>query len=173
VSELAPGCAPTRLRFLARNRLIAALTGATIVVEAALRSGALNTANWASRLHRHLMAVPGPVTSAPSQGAHQLIRSGAATLVTCAAEVREIVGGAGDNLLELQRAPERPRDRLTQRQQRVLDAVPVERPALPDSIARTAGMQPLEVTETLQRLLGHGFVECGAQGWRLTETARR
>ncbi len=67
-----PGCAPTRLRFLARNRLIAALTRGTVVVEAALRSGALNTANWAARLNRPLMGVPGPVTSAPSQGVHQL-----------------------------------------------------------------------------------------------------
>ena len=61
VSELAPGCAPTRLRFLSRNRLIAALTGGTVVVEAALRSGALNTANWAGRLNRpaHGRARPG------------------------------------------------------------------------------------------------------------------
>ena len=72
VSELPPGCAPTRLRFLARNRLIAALTRGTVVVEAALRSGALNTANWAERLSRPVMGVPGPVTSAPSQGVHQL-----------------------------------------------------------------------------------------------------
>src|SRR4029078_13034542 len=78
VSELAPGCAPTRLRFLARNRVIAALTRGTVVVEAAVRSGALNTANWANRLHRTVMGVPGPVTSAPSQGVHQLIRTGAA-----------------------------------------------------------------------------------------------
>ena len=92
VSELPPGCAPTRLRFLARNRVIAALARGTVVVEAAVRSGALNTANWASRLHRPLMGVPGPVTSAPSQGVHQLIRSGAATLVTSGEEVLELVG---------------------------------------------------------------------------------
>ena len=50
MSELPPGCAPTRPRFLARNRLIAALTRGTVVVEAAVRSGALNTAHWAERL---------------------------------------------------------------------------------------------------------------------------
>ncbi len=100
VSELPPGCAPTRLRFLSRNRLIAALTRGTVVVEAAIRSGALNTANWATKLHRPLMGVPGPVTSAPSQGVHQLIRTGAATLVTTGAEVLELVGVAGDHLVE-------------------------------------------------------------------------
>ena len=82
VSEVAPGRAPMRVRFLSRNRIIAALSRGTVVVEAAVRSGALNTASWTSRLNRPLMGVPGPVTSAPSEGVHQLIRSGAATLVT-------------------------------------------------------------------------------------------
>ena len=68
VSERRPGGAPMRLRFLSRNRIIAALSAGTVVVEAALRSGALNTANWAGRLNRPLMGVPGPVTSAPSAG---------------------------------------------------------------------------------------------------------
>ena len=92
------------MRFLSRNRLIAALTRGTVVVEAAVRSGALNTANWAERLNRPLMGVPGPVTSAPSQGVHQLIRTGAATLVTSGAEVLEVVSPAGDHL---RRAPAR------------------------------------------------------------------
>ena len=68
VAEVPPGCAPTRGRFLSRNRLIAALTCGTVVVEAAVRSGALNTASWAGRLHRHLMGVPGPVTQRPVRG---------------------------------------------------------------------------------------------------------
>ncbi len=68
IAEVPPGCAPTRGRFLSRNRLIAALTRGTVVVEAAVRSGALNTASWATRLNRHVMGVPGPVTSAQSQG---------------------------------------------------------------------------------------------------------
>lgn len=172
VSELPPGSAPTRVRFLARNRLIAALTGGTVVVEAALRSGALNTANWAGRLHRHLMGVPGPVSSAASQGVHQLIRTGAATLVTSAAEVREVVGAAGEQLLEVPRGPDGPRDRLTTRQRQVLDAVPVARPALADSIAHAAGMDPVEVTATLSGLLSRGLVESSGRGWRLTDAAR-
>ncbi len=91
VSESPPGCAPTKLRFLSRNRLIAALTGGTLVVEAALRSGALNTANWAGLLHRTVMGVPGPVTSAPSQGVHELLRTKDAALVTRGADVLELV----------------------------------------------------------------------------------
>ena len=79
VAEVPPGCAISRGRFLSRNRLIAALTKGTVVVEAAARSGALNTASWATRLNRLLMGVPGPVTSAQSQGVHELIRTGAAS----------------------------------------------------------------------------------------------
>lgn len=104
VSEAPPGAAPLRHRFLARNRIIAALTTGTVVVEAAWRSGALNTANWARQLHRPLMGVPGPVTSITSAGVHDLIREGAAVLVTSGCDVLELVSPAGDNL-----APGRPR----------------------------------------------------------------
>ena len=91
VSEVPPGATPTRTRFLARNRIIAALSAGTVVVEAAVRSGAMNTAGWAQELGRPLMGVPGPVTSATSEGVHQLIRTGAATLVTRAEEVKEVL----------------------------------------------------------------------------------
>jgi DNA processing protein len=172
VSELAPGCAPTRLRFLARNRLIAGLARGTVVVEAALRSGALNTANWAARLNRPLLGVPGPVTSAPSQGVHQLIRSGAATLVTSGEEVLELVGAAGEHLVEVPRGRARARDRLSLRHQQVLDAVPVAACARADSIARTAGLGLVEVRSTLVRLRAHGLVEELPTGWRLAGLAR-
>ncbi len=173
VSELPPGCAPTRLRFLSRNRLIAALTRGTVVVEAAVRSGALNTANWATKLHRPLMGVPGPVTSAPSQGVHQLIRTGAATLVTTGAEVLELVGAAGDHLVEPPRGPQRSRDRLSLRHQQVLDAVPAVSSTRSDSIARTAGIGLMEVRSALTRLSGLGLVVESEAGWRLTPAARQ
>ncbi|HEX4470992.1 MAG TPA: DNA-processing protein DprA [Nocardioides sp.] len=171
VSEVPPGCAPTRGRFLSRNRLIAALTRGTVVVEAAARSGALNTASWAGRLNRHLMGVPGPVTSAQSQGVHQLIRTGAASLVTAADEVLEIVGEAGTHLATPPRGPSRRRDRLPPRDARVLDAVPLARPAAVDSIAATAGMALLDVQAALRRLTKDGLVELVSQGWRLTPAA--
>lgn len=171
ISELAPGCSPTRLRFLARNRLIAAVTSGTVVVEAAVRSGALNTANWAGRLNRYLLGVPGPVTSAPSQGVHQLIRTGAATLVTSGDEVLEVVGATGTHLLEEPRGPERARDRLSLRHQQVLDAVPVASGAATDSVARTAGLGLVEVRAALTALQERGLVLRSSDGWRLAELA--
>ncbi len=171
VSELAPGCAPMRVRFLSRNRVIAALSRGTVVVEAAVRSGALNTASWTSRLNRPLMGVPGPVTSAPSEGVHQLIRVGAATLVTRSDEVLELTGLMGEHLLEIPRASITVRDRLTQRQQRILEAVPVVRPAPANSVARTAGLGVAEVDSVLDGLARCGLVERLPTGWRLAEAA--
>ena len=159
VSEVAPGCAPMRVRFLSRNRVIAALSRGTVVVEAAVRSGALNTASWTSRLNRPLMGVPGPVTSATSEGVHQLIRSGAATLVTRADDVLELTGLMGEHLVEVVRAPTTARDRLTRRQQRVLEAVPVVHSAAVGSIARTAGLGVAEVDSVLEGLARCGLVE--------------
>lgn len=170
VSELPPGCAPTRVRFLARNRLIAALSQGTVVVEAAARSGALNTANWATRLNRVLMGVPGPVTSAPSEGVHELIRSRGAALVTRGEDVLELVSPAGSFLADPVRGPARPEDDLTDRERQVLDAVPVAMPACLDSLARTAGIAVREVPAAVQRLLQLGLVEQGPGGWRRAPT---
>jgi len=92
VSELAPGTRPAKSRFLLRNRLIAGMTSGVVVVEAARRSGALNTANWADRLGRGVGAVPGPITSSLSAGCHALVRERNATLVTDVNDVQEMVG---------------------------------------------------------------------------------
>jgi DNA processing protein len=171
VSELAPGCAPMRIRFLSRNRVIAALSRGTVVVEAAVRSGALNTASWTSRLNRPVMGVPGPVTSAPSEGVHQLIRSGEATLVTRAGDVLELTGLMGEHLAEATRGPTTARDRLTRRQQAVLEGVPLVRAAPTDSIARTAGLGVDDVGKLLAGLARRGLVERLPTGWRLAEGA--
>lgn len=98
VAEVPPGAEPRRHRFLTRNRLIAAMAGATVVVEAGLRSGALRTAREAAGLRRPLGAVPGPVTSPTSAGCHDLLREGMAVCVTTGAQVRELlapIGAAG------------------------------------------------------------------------------
>ena len=167
VSELPPGCAPTRLRFLTRNRLIAGLTGGTVVVEAALRSGALNTANWAARLGRVLMGVPGPVTSAPSQGVHEMLRTREAHLVTEAAHVVELLGTIGDDLAPVARGAETARDRLPATQRRVLEATPVVRGAPADAVARTAGLSVSSTARALEALLARGAVERQGDTWRL------
>ncbi len=91
VSELPPGSAPTRHHFLSRNRLLAALSGTTVVVEAAARSGALGVANEAHRLDRDVGAVPGPVTNVSSNGTHELLRTGLARLVKSANDVEHLM----------------------------------------------------------------------------------
>ncbi len=90
VSELPCGSPPTKWRFLQRNRLIAAASLATVVLEAGWRSGSLNTAGHAAALGRPLGAVPGPVTSAASAGCHRLIRDFDAVCVTNADEMAEL-----------------------------------------------------------------------------------
>jgi DNA processing protein len=91
VSELPMGAAPTKWRrFLMRNRLVAAVSQATVVIEAGWRSGSLNTAGQARELGRPVGAVPGPVSSAASAGCHRLIRDYGATLVTCAEEMADL-----------------------------------------------------------------------------------
>lgn len=82
LSEMPPGAAPTKWRFLARSRLLAALSGAVVVAEAGYRSGALHTAARATELGRPVGAVPGPVTSAASAGCHRLMRDGLAEVIT-------------------------------------------------------------------------------------------
>jgi DNA processing protein len=173
ISEVGPGLPPTRLRFLTRNRIIAGLGRGTVIVEAARRSGALNTANWTARLSRPVMGVPGAVTSASSEGVHRLLRDGTATLVTSGAEVLEMVAPAGECLPLAEPAPERPRDRLTLREQRVLDAVPVGSTAPVDSIAHSAGMGLIAVQSALTALRDRGLVTFADGGWRLTATALR
>jgi DNA processing protein len=107
VSELPPGCSPTRQRFHTRNRLLAASTLGTVVVEASPRSGSLNIASWARRCGRPVMAVPGPVTSSASAGTHELIRDHAARLVTAVADVLDSLERSSRGELDLVQTHER------------------------------------------------------------------
>jgi len=171
ISEAPPGAAPMRLRFLARNRIIAALARGTVIVEAAPRSGALNTASWTDAISRPVMGVPGPVTAMTSAGVHVLLRRGA-TVVTNGGEVLESVGAPGEHLAIDLRGPERPRDRLSMLQQQVLEAVPAFRPSRLESIARIAGLGVAETERHLADLTRNGFAERSAAGWRLSAAAR-
>lgn len=167
VSEAPLGSAPTKVRFLSRNRLIAALGRGTVLVEAALRSGALNTAHWADQLSRVLMGVPGPVTSVTSQGVHERIRNGSASLVTSGLEVLELVGAAGEHLVPVPRGQQRAHDGFTLHEVRVLDAVPVARGASTESISGIAGVGMRETDRVLGALTDAGLVHLGVDGWRL------
>jgi DNA protecting protein DprA len=91
VSEVTPGTPAIPSRFLTRNRLIAALSNATLVVEAAFRSGSLRTARDAAELMRPVMAIPGPITSPVSEGCHRLIGERAAEIVTSVADAVELL----------------------------------------------------------------------------------
>jgi len=97
VSELPPGSMPTRHRFLARARLLGALSSSTVVVEAGAWSGSLRVAAEAHRLGRQIGAVPGPVTSVNSSGPHELVRAGTARLVTSAVDVEQLMSRSSDN----------------------------------------------------------------------------
>lgn len=92
ISEVMPGHPALPARFLTRNRLIAALSQATLVVEAAFRSGSLRTARDAAELMRPVMAIPGPINSPTSEGCHRLIGERAAEIVTSVADAVEFVG---------------------------------------------------------------------------------
>ena len=91
ISEVMPDVPAIPHRFLTRNRLIAALSKATIVVEAAFRSGSLRTARDAAEIYRPVMAVPGPINSPTSEGCHRLIAERVAELVSSVSEVMELV----------------------------------------------------------------------------------
>lgn len=167
VSELPPGSRPTRRHFLVRNRLIAALSVGTVVVEAAARSGSLATVARAASLDRQVMAVPGAITSAMSAGCHEQIRNGA-VCVTSVGQVLEQVGRLGVDLDEPVRGPVSVRDGLSETVNRVLDALPVRTAIGVLEIARTAAVTPLVVQQVLPPLLAHGLVERTDDGWRLT-----
>ncbi|TDL01714.1 DNA-protecting protein DprA [Mycobacterium paragordonae] len=169
-TEYPPGVRPARFRFLTRNRLVAALSGAAVVVEAGLRSGAANTAAWARSLGRVVAAVPGPATSSASAGCHVLLRNGA-ELVTRYQEIIELVGHIGEL------APDEPRpttnlDGLGEAERRVYEALPGRGAAAVDEIAVAAGLPPEHVLGPLALLELSGLAECRDGCWRIVRKRR-
>jgi DNA processing protein len=179
ISEWPPGRHPARMRFLVRNRVIAALGCGTVIVEAGERSGALNTARHAANLGKPLMAVPGPVTSAQSAGCHRIIRDWGASCVTCAADIIELLSPLGTPDALAPGGPDRAwrpdpdaghppsRDNLDPDSARVLDALPVRGGAGTSTIAVEAGVDLDTALRCLGRLAGCGFIERCDRGWRL------
>lgn len=168
VSEVAPGIHVTRAAFLARNRLIAALTVGTVVVEAAARSGARNTASWAAALGRVVMAVPGSVHSAMSVGCHRLIRDGQATLVCDADDVKALLApvGLGPDLPE--RGADRVLDDVDPHLLAIREAMPARGAVGPPELAEKCGQTVPRVVAGLVELEILGLVKQDEQGmWRL------
>jgi DNA processing protein len=168
VSECPPDERPTRPGFLIRNRIVAALSRGTVVVEAAVRSGALNTARHARELYRPVMAVPGPVTSEQSAGCHELIREYGAMCVTCARDVIEHVepSAAGPEAGP-RRGPAVPRDLLDPAARAVLEQVPARGGRGPASIAVGAGVDLDTAVRCIGQLAAAGFIRRCDSGWRL------
>lgn len=166
VSEVPPGSVPSKTRFLQRNRLIAAAGVATVVVEAAWRSGALNTAGHAAALLRPVGAVPGPITSMASAGCHRLLRDGVAVCVTDADEVAELAGDLGGDTPPARDGLRAEVDGLGPDARKVLDALPVRRGAVVESLTRAAGLSLAQVNAVLGPLELEGLAERDGPGWR-------
>ena len=171
ISELPCGQPPTKWRFLQRNRLIAAASQATVVVEAGWRSGSLNTAGHAAQIGRPVGAVPGPVTSAASAGCHRLIRDYDATLVTTADEIAELLSGTSrqpDSRLEP--GPRVELVETTQRSRsaeetRLLDALSLTSAREVNDIAARAGLSVAAVQSLLGALEIEELVVERERGW--------
>jgi DNA processing protein len=168
ISEWPPGAEPLRHRFLIRNRVIAAATAGTVVVEAAARSGAMQTMSRVFALRRPGMVVPGPVTSAMSVGCHELLRNHPdATLVTGVPHVLEAVGRIGEYYAEPPRGPARRHDELDEESALVLEAVPLRGAAGPEELAAKAGLAVRTVLRRLSFLELAGLVYRRAGGFTL------
>ncbi|TFD67187.1 DNA-processing protein DprA [Cryobacterium sp. Hb1] len=167
LSELPCGAAPTKWRFLQRNRLIAAASAATIVLEAGWRSGSLNTAGHASALGRPLGAVPGPITSPTSAGCHRLIREFAAVCVTNPTEMAELVGEQSIQVpLDFSDTDAGPGPiPRTSDQVRVFDALSGRSPRTVADLSRRAGLSTSAVRGALGGLDLDGAAQERAAGW--------
>lgn len=182
LSEMPPGASPTRHRFLQRNRLIAALSGAVLVVEARWRSGAQNTAGHALGLGREVGVVPGPVTSPQSAGCHRLLRESPAVVVTDLEEAMALMpGGVGiatdadipsNSTSGAGSTAGRIHDHLTVEELLVYEALPLRTAAPVDRLCTVAGLGPGTVMGTLKKLQRESLAEQHGPGWRRGPVSR-
>ncbi|MFD1721817.1 DNA-processing protein DprA [Amnibacterium endophyticum] len=159
LSELACGSTPMRQRFLSRNRLIAASSRVTTVVEAGVPSGAINTAAHAGELGRPIAVVPGSIHSSASKGCHKLLREYAAVLVQTAADVAELARDRDTAVpldgIDLELDP---------LERQVLDALGRSPLAVPE-IARRCGIPRVDAAAVLAVLGLDGAAVEGPRGW--------
>ena len=174
VSEVPPGIRPSRAGFLARNRRIAALTAGTGGSEAAARSGARNTANWAGQLGRLVMAVPGSVHSSMSVSCHRMIRDGEATLVSSADDVLALLQPMGQGPLLEFGGVARPLDDLPEDQLRVREALPARGGRSAAELSLLSGVSLQDCLGALVELESRQLVaRVGETGWKLNRPSRR
>ena len=165
VTEYPPGLRPQRHRFLTRNRLVAALSGATVVVEAGARSGAANTAAWARALGRGVCAVPGP--------GHLVGVRRMPCAAACRRDCRHPrrggrrAGRARGRAGRRRRSGRRPVGRSRRQRARVYDALPARGARTADEIAVASGLPPTQVLGPLSMLEIAGLVVCQGGRWKL------
>ncbi|SCL33782.1 DNA processing protein [Micromonospora pallida] len=174
VSEWMPGAEPLRPRFLVRNRVIAGATRGSVLVEASARSGATQTMRRALGIGRPAMVVPGPVTSAMSVGAHEMLREyPTARLVTGVPHVLEEVGRIGIDLAPLVRGPSRPADTLDDEATLLRESLPRRGVLDPDALAARAGMDIRTALRKLALLEELGLVVRHDGGYALPPRRER
>lgn len=170
LSELPPGFRPNRYRFLHRNRLLASLSTATLVVEARWRSGAQNTAGHALELGREVGAVPGPVDSASSTGCHRLLRETPAQLIADESDLADLVGWDEDLTVAVEPHGTDESgsvlDGLSDQARMIFEALPVRSGTTIDKLCSITGSSAGEVMRQLVRLQRAGRSEKVASGWR-------
>jgi DNA processing protein len=169
ITELAIGTVAMRHRFLSRNRIIAALSRATLVVEAGLRSGSLNTAGWAEAMRRPVGLVPGPVTQMSSAGCHEWIQKHRGSLVTDTADLLALAGRVGEevDLPVEQLGPARELDALTPPQRRIHDLLSRSRGTSSGELAAELVLPVEEVFAEIATMSIEGWVEQDDGGlWR-------
>ncbi|MDI1459467.1 DNA-processing protein DprA [Catellatospora sp. KI3] len=167
ISEWPPGTAPFKVRFLVRNRVIAALARGTVLVEAAARSGARQTLRRARQLNRAAMAVPGPVTSENSVGCHEELRRDPHESVRAVASVEHVleeVGGVGE-LAPVPRGREQSLDALDPVERQLVDAAPRRGAAAASQLAYEAGVPLREALAKLPSLALRGHLREQAGGF--------
>jgi DNA processing protein len=173
VSELPPGSQPLKHRFLARNRVIAALSRGTVVVEAARRSGAVATASRALELGRVVMAVPGPITSMASSGTNLLLHEQSARAVADSSQVVALLRGSDQPAGEtdpgarggLDHAGSQSR-RLPEEARSVLETLPARGTRTVEAAAERAGISPAACLAHLGLLEIMGLARRTGSGWR-------
>jgi len=156
ISEVAPGVSPTKWRFLQRNRLIAALSQATVVIEAGVRSGTINTVHHANDVGRPVGAIPGPITSVRSAGCHELIKEGKAQLIAIPRDLDDLIGDT-DYF-------EQPIKSLGAWEIRALDSIGNSVSSI-EEISKIAGLARYEAELALTKLAKQGLVAPTSNGW--------
>lgn len=174
ITEYPPAVTPDRHRFLTRNRLVAALTLGTVLVEAPFRSGALNTLKWVNAFNRTAMAVPGPVTDAQSLGANLAIQNNEAEMVLNAGQIHEQLSAVGEYSAEEQMEMQYPpsvTQQLSRNELRIYDALPPAGRAgrEAEAVAADAGLSIALTVHILMDLSKRGLVERDKRVWSRVE----